>query len=71
MEFIYLSFLRDLTWKQYFLIVGLIIIWVIALFALFQALIVVDILTAGFAIIVGIVFSGILYGLLAIIDRFL
>ncbi|MFX1515431.1 MAG: hypothetical protein ACFFC6_03920 [Promethearchaeota archaeon] len=66
-----MSFLKGLTWKQFFLIAGLIIIWVIALFALFQALIVVDILTAGFAIIVGIVFSGILYFLLAIIDRFL
>jgi hypothetical protein len=71
MEYIYLSFLKELTWKQYFLIAGLIIIWAIALFALFQALIEVDILTAGFAIIVGIVFSGILYGLIAIIDRFL
>ncbi|UCG02889.1 MAG: hypothetical protein JSW11_02655 [Candidatus Heimdallarchaeota archaeon] len=66
-----MSFLKQLTWKKFFLIAGLIIIWVIALFALFQALFVVDILTAGFAIIVGIVFSGILYGLLVIIDRFL
>jgi hypothetical protein len=71
MELIYLGFLKDLTWKQCFLFVGLIIIWAIALFVLFQALIEVDILTAGFAIIVGIVFSGILYVLLAIIDRFL
>jgi hypothetical protein len=66
-----LSILKRFTWKQFFLIAGLIIIWAIALFALFQALIEVDILTAGFAIIVGIVFSGILYGLIAIIDRFL
>lgn len=72
MEHIYLSFLKEFTWKQYFLIAGLVIIWIFALFALFQALIIeVDILTAGFAIIVGIVFSGILYGLIAIIDRFL
>ncbi len=71
MEHIYLSFLKEFTWKKCFLIVGLIIIWAVALFALFQALFDVDILTAGFAIIVGIVFSGILYVLIAIIDRFL
>ncbi|MFX0124342.1 MAG: hypothetical protein ACFFAE_11940 [Candidatus Hodarchaeota archaeon] len=66
-----MSFLKELTWKRCFLVTGLIIIWAIALFALFQALIEVDILIAGFAIIVGIVFSGILYGLIAIIDRVL
>ena len=66
-----MSFLKELTWKKFILFVGLIIIWAIALFALFQALLAVDILTAGFAIIVGIIFSGILYFLLAIIDRLL
>ncbi|MFW9905503.1 MAG: hypothetical protein ACFFFH_14270 [Candidatus Thorarchaeota archaeon] len=66
-----MRFLKDFSWKRFFLFVGLIIIWAIALFAIFQALFVVDILTAGFALIIGIVFSGILYILLAIIDRFL
>lgn len=66
-----MSFLKRLTWKQNFLIAGLIVIWAIAAFALFQALTEVDILTAGFAVIVGIVFSGILYALISLIDRFL
>ncbi|MHA2247915.1 MAG: hypothetical protein ACXADY_23410 [Candidatus Hodarchaeales archaeon] len=66
-----MSFRERFTWKEYFLIAGFIIIWVIAVFALLQALIEVDILTAGFAVIVGIVFSGFLYVLINIIDRFL
>ncbi|MFX0205332.1 MAG: hypothetical protein ACFFDT_05055 [Candidatus Hodarchaeota archaeon] len=66
-----MSFLKGFSWKRFFLIVGLIIIWAIALLAIFQALLAVDIITAGFAIIIGIVFSGILYVLLAIIDRIL
>jgi len=73
LELAYLSlgFLKKLTWRKFFLIAGLFIIWIIAVFALLQALAEVDILTAGFAVIVGIVFSGILYVLIAIIDRFL
>ena len=66
-----MSVLRRLTWKQNFIIAGLIVIWAIVAFALVQALREVDILTAGFAVIVGIVFSGILYALISLIDRFL
>ncbi|MFX0014392.1 MAG: hypothetical protein ACFFB2_08650 [Promethearchaeota archaeon] len=66
-----MSFRERFTWKKFFLFAGLIIIWVIAAFALLQALSEVDILTAGLAIIVGIVFSGILYILISIINRLL
>ena len=67
-----MSFRERFTWKEYFLIGGFIIIWVFAAFALLQALLIdADIVTAGFAVIVGIVFSGILYVLISIIDRFL
>ncbi|MFX1284060.1 MAG: hypothetical protein ACFFB5_10415 [Promethearchaeota archaeon] len=66
-----LSFIKNRTWKQYFLIAGLLIIWIIAIFALLQALAEVDILTAGFAVIIGVVFSGILYILIVIIDKLL
>ncbi len=67
-----MSFRERFTWKEYFLIGGFIIIWVFAAFTLLQALLIdADIVTAGFAVIVGIVFSGILYVLISIIDRFL
>ena len=66
-----MSFLDRLTWKEWFIIGGLVIIWALAVFTLLQALSDGEIVTAGFAVIVGVVFSAVLYALITLIDRFL
>ncbi|UCE13383.1 MAG: hypothetical protein JSV04_14510 [Candidatus Heimdallarchaeota archaeon] len=59
------------TWRKYFLLFGIIIIWGIAGFAGIQALGDADILTAAFSIIVAIAFTLVLSILISLIDRFL
>ena len=65
------SVLSRFTWREYFLLGGIIIIWGIAAFAGIQALGDADILTAAFAIIVGIVFTAVLFILITLIDKIL
>jgi len=67
-----MGFLDNLTWKEYFLIGGLIIIWSIAGFASFNALAGTagnGIVTVGWALFLGLVFTGVLLILIALIDR--
>jgi len=67
-----MGFLGKFTWKEYFLIGGLIIIWSIAGFAAFNALTNNTgngLITTGWAIFLGLVFTGALLILIAIVDR--
>lgn len=62
--------LDKFTWKEYFLIGGLLIIWGIVVFAGFNALTTdLDFVTAGFAAFLGVIFTGVLLILIAIIDK--
>ncbi len=63
------GFLDRLTWKEYFLIGGLLIIWAIVVYAGFSAFSAGDIVTLGFALFLGVIFTGALFILIAIIDR--
>jgi hypothetical protein len=63
------GFLSRFTWREYFLFGGLLIIWATAIFAIINAVSVNDIGTAGFALFLGVIFTGILLILIALIDR--
>jgi len=58
------------TWKEYFLIGGLLIVWGIVIFTGFNALTVNnDFVTAGFAVFLGVIFTGVLLILIAVIEK--
>ena len=63
------GFLSALSWREYFLIGGLLIVWAFAGFAGLNAFANNNVVEAGFALFLGIVFTGILLILIAIIDR--
>jgi hypothetical protein len=63
------GFLSALSWREYFLIGGLLIVWAFAAFAGLNALNNNNITEAGFAVFLGIVFTGVLLILIAVIDR--
>ncbi|MHA1541521.1 MAG: hypothetical protein ACW96X_09145 [Promethearchaeota archaeon] len=67
-----MGFLDRLTWKEYFLIGGLMIIWALVAYAGLNALFTVNppnIETFGLAVFIGIIGTGILFILIAVIDR--
>ncbi len=65
-----MGFLDRLTWKEYFLIGGLMIIWSLVAYAGINALTTAsNIETFGLAIFIGIIGTGILFILIAVIDR--
>jgi hypothetical protein len=61
--------LDKLTWKEYLLIGGLLIIWAISGFFSIQALSDNDIVTIGYWIFIGVILTGGLLIIIAIIDR--
>lgn len=63
------GFLSALSWREYFLIGGLLIVWAFASFMGLNALDSNNIPEAGFAIFLGLIFTGIILILIAIIDR--
>ena len=63
------GFLSKLTWREYFLIGGLLIIWATVVFAAYNASTIGDTATGGFAAFMGVVATGGLLILIAIIDR--
>ena len=63
------GFLSALSWREYFLIGGLLIIWSLAGFGGLNAISENNIPSAGLAVLIGLVFTGILLILIAIIDR--
>ena len=63
------GFLSALSWREYFLLGGLLIIWSLAGFFGLNAISESDIPSAGLAVLIGLVFTGILLILIAIIDR--
>jgi hypothetical protein len=64
-----MGFLDRFTWKEYFLIGGLLIIWALVAYAGLNALGTSNIETFGLAIFIGIIGTGILFILIAVIDR--
>ena len=66
-----MGFLDKLTWKEYFLIGGLMIIWALVTYAGLNALTVnpIQIETFGLAVFIGIIGTGILFIIIAVIDR--
>jgi hypothetical protein len=64
-----MGFMDKLTWKEYFLIGGMLIIWSLAIYAGLTAISAGDIITTGFAVFAGVVFTGVLFIIIAIIDR--
>ena len=64
-----MGFLDKLTWKEYFLIGGLMIIWALVAYAGLTAITENTIETFGLAIFIGVIFTGILFILIAVIDR--
>ncbi|MHA2100278.1 MAG: hypothetical protein ACW99A_16505 [Candidatus Kariarchaeaceae archaeon] len=64
-----MGFLDRFTWKEYFLIGGLMIIWALVAYAGLNALGNNNIETFGLAIFIGIIGTGILFILIAVIDR--
>ena len=64
-----MGFLDKLTWKEYFLIGGLMIIWAFVAYAGLNALSTSNIETFGLAIFIGVIATGVLFVLIAIIDR--
>ena len=63
------GFLSALSWREYFLIGGLLIIWSLAGFGALNAWSENNIQSVGLAVLIGLVFTGILLILIAIIDR--
>ena len=55
-----MGFLDKLTWKEYFLIGGLLIIWATVAFVSFNAFGNDDITTVGFALFIGVIATGVL-----------
>ncbi|MHA1993976.1 MAG: hypothetical protein ACW97Z_05510 [Candidatus Hodarchaeales archaeon] len=64
-----MGFLDKLTWKEYFLIGGLLIIWAVVVYAGVTSFADGDIVTFGFALLLGVIFTGALFILIALIDR--
>ncbi|MHA1978205.1 MAG: hypothetical protein ACW98F_14275 [Candidatus Hodarchaeales archaeon] len=64
-----MGFLDKLTWKEYFLIGGLLIIWAVVIYAGFTSFVDSDIVTFGFSLFLGVIFTGALLILIALIDR--
>ena len=64
-----MGFLDRLTWKEYFLIGGLMIIWALVAYAGLNALTTSNVETFGLAVFIGIIGTGILFILIAVIDR--
>ncbi|PWI48540.1 hypothetical protein CEE45_06550 [Candidatus Heimdallarchaeota archaeon B3_Heim] len=64
-----MGILDKLTWKEYFLIGGLMIIWAVVIYAGFTSFTDNDIVTFGFALFLGVIFTGALFILIALIDR--
>lgn len=64
-----MGFMDKLSWKEYFLIGGLLIIWSLAIYAGLIALSRQDAVTAGLTLFIGIIFTGVLLIIIAIIDR--
>ena len=64
-----MGFLDKLTWKEYFLIGGLLIIWSLVVYASFTALTSSDPATFGLALLIGAIMTGVLFLLIALIDR--
>ncbi|MHA1236559.1 MAG: hypothetical protein ACTSQ9_02730 [Candidatus Hodarchaeales archaeon] len=64
-----MGFLDKLTWKEYFLIGGLMIIWALVAYAGINAFTTQNFGDFGLAIFVGVIFTGILFILIAVIDR--
>ena len=66
-----MGFLDKLTWKEYFLIGGLMIIWALVAYAGLNAITIdpPNIETFALAIFIGIIATGSLFILIAIIDR--
>ncbi|MFX1515428.1 MAG: hypothetical protein ACFFC6_03905 [Promethearchaeota archaeon] len=63
------GFLSRFTWREYFLIGGLLIIWAIVAFVSFDAFGRNDMTTVGFALFCGVVGTGVLLILIAIVER--
>lgn len=63
------GFLDNLTWKEYFLIGGLLIIWAVVAWASLDAFSRNDIPSVGLFGIIGIVATGALLILIAIIEK--
>jgi len=64
-----MGFLDKLTWKEYFLIGGLMIIWALVAYAGINAFTTQTLENFGLAIFIGVIFTGILFILIAVIDR--
>jgi hypothetical protein len=64
-----MGFLDKFTWKEYFLIGGLLIIWAVVAYAVFTSFTENDITTIGIALLLGVIFTGVLFILIALIDR--
>ncbi|MHA1236918.1 MAG: hypothetical protein ACTSR4_03440 [Candidatus Hodarchaeales archaeon] len=64
-----MGFLDKFSWKEYFLIGGLMIIWALVAYAGLTAITENTIETFGLAIFIGVIFTGILFILIAVIDR--
>ncbi|MFX0205330.1 MAG: hypothetical protein ACFFDT_05045 [Candidatus Hodarchaeota archaeon] len=63
------GFLSRFTWREYFLIGGLLIIWATVAFVSFNAFGNDDITTVGFALFIGVIATGVLLILIAIVER--
>ena len=63
------GFLSALSWREYFLIGGLLIVWAFVAFMGLNALNSNNIPEAGFAIFLGLIFTGILLICIVRIDR--
>ncbi|MFW9853672.1 MAG: hypothetical protein ACFFFG_01335 [Candidatus Thorarchaeota archaeon] len=64
-----MGFLQNLTWKEYFLIGGLLIIWALVAWASVDAITANNIVNVGFFGIIGIVATGALLILIAVIEK--
>ncbi|UCG02891.1 MAG: hypothetical protein JSW11_02665 [Candidatus Heimdallarchaeota archaeon] len=63
------GFLSRFTWREYFLIGGLLIIWASVAFVSFNAFGNNDMNTIGFALFIGVIATGVLLILIAIVER--
>lgn len=64
-----MGFLEKFTWKEYFLVGGLLIIWSLVAYAGLTALTGSEPVTFGFVLLIGVIATGALFILIAIIDR--
>ena len=66
-----MGFLDRLTWKELLFIGGILIIWAFAGFAIIDAFGRNALTDAGFALFLGIVFTGALLIIIAVVDKIL